>query len=150
MHRLALVVACASTATPVPPSHHVAPDCADVAADVASRASDAQPIAPASSIDLDGDGAADPMFATPQIGGNRDVYLYASANGCPHYVGQVQQSFLGEPHCAEPATPGTICRISTMRFMIHGDEYEYFYACARGTCTEAGTGRHVDAPPKGP
>jgi hypothetical protein len=144
-----VLAACGSAAPPPPepPSARVPRDCIDVAADIAKRVPDAKPEKPYEPVDLDGDGTPDAMFGSSLIGGNRDVYLYASGHGCARYLGQVLASFTDTPSCAEPAVRG-VCRISTMRYMIHGDQYEYFYACDHGACTELGVGRHVDAPEK--
>ena len=87
------------------------------------------------------------MYAGDDIGGNADYYLYASNRGCWQLVGKVTQSVVGgTPRCAEPSRgSGAICELSTMRFMIHGDQYEYFYTCVAGECFEAGVGGHVES-----
>jgi hypothetical protein len=157
MYRLLLLAACESAATPPAViSSHVDPPppktcVTDVLADGDTRSQmRGKAVQPVDPEDLDGDGTPDVMYETPEIGGNRDVYLYASDHGCTHYAGSVHVSFLSMPHCVEPARPGAICRLSAMRYMIHGDEYEYFFTCSGGKCSEAGTGRHVVPPPGGP
>ena len=154
---LVFVAACEATSPPAPVASHIAPPpvhtcITDVLADGDMRSQmGGKVVYPAEpKVDIDGDGAEDPFYEGPEIGGNRDIYLYASDHGCMRYVGTVHASFLSTPHCVEPAKPGSICKISVMRYMIHGDEYEYFYTCGGGTCSEAGTGRHVPVPPGGP
>ncbi len=131
-----------------PTSSQPPPGCADVTRDLTRRAPDARP-SPAS-IDLDGDGALDPMFTghCSMMGGNCDTYLYASNDGCPRYVGQVQVTRVSAgPSCADPPRDRVPCRLSASRMMIHGEIYEYFYVFAPDGYQEAGVGHQGERPP---
>ena len=133
----------APAASPAPATTPPRDGCTDVARDIAKRAPEAKPASGKLDLDLDGDGVHDPVYTgyCSMMGGNCDTYLYASGNGCPRYVGQVQVTRVSSgPTCADPPQGRTPCRLSASRMMIHGEIYEYFYVYGPGGYQEAGVG----------
>jgi hypothetical protein len=104
---------------------------------------------PAESLDIDGNGKPDPVFKSC-YSGNCDFMFYQEAEPCPRFLGEVTGSVVDAPSCDKPAVDGQPCRLSVSRFMMHGDQQEYFYEFVDGKYVEAGSGRYAPPPPKHP
>jgi hypothetical protein len=117
-----------------------APDgrtCVSAKDDVATRAPGADPGDP---IDVDGDGAADPVFRDCGGSSNCDFLIYAEAGGCARFLGTVHGAPYADPWCIDPGTADRPCRISINRHMIHGEAQQYFFEHVDGAYVETGTG----------
>jgi len=141
-----------ATALPIPETTATpaitASNCADPLEDIARRAPDATALS--TTLDLDGDGVSDQAFRgfCTMMGGNCDVFLYASNAGCPRFVGKVIVTRITSgPSCAEPPARLQPCKLSASRMMIHGEVYEYFYELHDGSYREAGVGTKGPSPP---
>jgi hypothetical protein len=134
---------------PPAPAAHAHPGCVvDAAKDAAKRQADLERYT--SQLDLDGDGKPDPIFRgfCTMMGGNCDLFVYATGGGCTRFVGKVQQTEVTSSlHCAEPPQGGTPCKLSATRMMIHGELYEYFYVYGPNGYVEAGVGHRGSPPP---
>jgi hypothetical protein len=120
--------------------------CLSAEADAQARHPGAKP---GESFDLDGNGKPDPVFKSC-YSGNCNYLLYQDAEPCPRFLGEITGSVVDDPRCDKPAVDGQPCRISLTRFMIHGDQQEYFYEFVDGKYVEAGAGRYSPPPPKHP
>jgi hypothetical protein len=102
-------------------------------------------VKPGESFDIDGNGKPDPVFKSCSSGNCRYL-LYQDAEPCARFLGELTGSVIDDPRCDTPPVDGKPCRISLSRFMVHGDQQEYFYELVDGKYVEVGTGHY--APPK--
>ena len=102
--------------------------------DARARHHDAEPAEPMAGrlLDLDGDGAADPVYRA-RCNGDCTYLLYVTDQPCPRFVGAIEGTVVSHPWCVEPPAPGGLCRLSITQFMIHGDTQQYFYAYSPDT-----------------
>lgn len=132
----------ASATAPPPSASSDALACLSAEADAELRHSGAKP---GESFDIDGNGKPDPVFKSC-YSGNCNYMLYQEAEPCARFLGELTGSVVDDPRCDKPAVDGKPCRLSLSRFMIHGDQQEYFYELVDGTYVEAGSGRY--GPPR--
>jgi hypothetical protein len=102
---------------------------------------------PGESFDIDGNGTPDPVFKSC-YSGNCDYFLYQQVGECAVFLGKITAAVVDDPRCETPPVAGKPCRISAQRFMIHGDQQEYFYEIVNGQYEEVGAGRYIGPPEK--
>lgn len=136
----------ASAATPPPSASSETLACLSAEADAEMRHSGAKP---GESFDIDGNGKPDPVFKSC-YSGNCNYMLYQDSEPCPRFLGELTGSVVDDPRCDKPPVDGKPCRLSLSRFMIHGDQQEYFYELVDGKYEEAGAGHYAPPPRKHP